>query len=201
MKKSSILLALLGLSWTAMVVTADEPAPQPVAESGAAVTHVGAVEGCANCGHGAILGRRLGRRGGHGAVGGHGVYPGRVEVVRNAVHDRNHPAPFYAHGRQGRDATWTNDWNREMAASLPWHGGYYYPAYGAPTALVLPPTASFISNYGWGVGNVTSTPIYHQFERPYPGPATGGTAGMFQAPPLWPSHTNQFGIYPVRGPW
>lgn len=29
----------------------------------------------------------------------------------------------------------------------------------------------------------------------------GEGGGMFQATPYWPSHTDQFGVYPVRSPW
>ena len=25
--------------------------------------------------------------------------------------------------------------------------------------------------------------------------------GVFKATPYWPTHTDQFGVYPVRGPW
>jgi hypothetical protein len=30
--------------------------------------------------------------------------------------------------------------------------------------------------------------------------ATGGGAEIHPTP-YWPSHTDQFGVYPVRGPW
>ena len=44
------------------------------------------------------------------------------------------------------------------------------------------------------------TPIYHQFRRSYPGPFAGGGQGFYPTP-TWPSHTDQFGVYYVRGPW
>jgi hypothetical protein len=114
---------------------------------------------------------------------------------------RYHPAPAYARGRRGRRAAETHQWNMAQASGLPWHGNYYNAQYGAPVALVVPPTAGYITNYSWGVGNTSSTPIYHQFARPYPGAASGSKGGSFHATPLWPSNTNQFGYYPVRGPW
>ncbi|MFK7735588.1 MAG: hypothetical protein AB8B50_06160 [Pirellulaceae bacterium] len=82
-------------------------------------------------------------------------------------------------------------------AGQPWHGQYNYLPYGQPTALVVPPTARMQSNYSWGVSQNTMTPIYQQY-----GPAAMPSAGGgFYNTPIWPSHTNQFGIYPVRAPW
>ncbi|MFN3192174.1 MAG: hypothetical protein ACE361_16800 [Aureliella sp.] len=88
-------------------------------------------------------------------------------------------------------------WAQSHAAGRPWHGQYYYLPSGQPTALVVPPTAIMQSNYSWGVSMNTMTPTYHQY-----GPAAMSSAGgAFYATPIWPSHTNQFGIYPVRAPW
>lgn len=88
-------------------------------------------------------------------------------------------------------------WAQEAAANQPWHGQYYYMPYGQPTALVVPPTAAMQQNYSWGVSQNTMTPIYHQY-----GPtAVPSAGGAFYATPRWPSHTNQFGVYPVRVPW
>lgn len=81
----------------------------------------------------------------------------------------------------------------------PWHGGYYHTEWGSPVALVVPPTSTFQTNWGWGVGNTRISRIDHQFARPYPGPYGGGDG--FRPTPRWPSDTNQFGVYPVRGPW
>ena len=197
MKKFSMICLALGLGFAMTSARADDPvSPEPDAGTQSVQVQEGHVhEGHVHEGY-VSGGYETG-----GYVGADGrVYPRRMEVVRNAVYDRAHPHPFYAHGRRGRDATWTHEWNQQMAAGLPWHGNYYYPQYGQPLALIVPPTASYITNYSWGVGNTTSTPIYHQFARPYPGPATGG-GYQFQAPPYWPSNTNQFGVYPVRGPW
>jgi len=80
-----------------------------------------------------------------------------------------------------------------------WHGNYYDVAWGTPVALVLPPTAGRQTKWSWGVANTEVVPISHQFGRSYPGPYAGGTG--FLPTPLWPSHTDQFGVYYVRGPW
>jgi len=82
-----------------------------------------------------------------------------------------------------------------------WHSGWYDPWVGRPMALVVPPTAEFTTEYGWGVPSSRVAPIYHQFRRPYPGPgAVPGGAG-FMPTPNQPSDTVQFGVHPVRGPW
>lgn len=94
----------------------------------------------------------------------------------------------------------THVWNRNFAQTRPWHGNYYNQSYGQPTALVVPPTAHMRQTYSWGVSQNLNHPIYHQFGRnaSQPGAAARGT---FQATPNWPSHTDQFGVYYVRGPW
>lgn len=89
-------------------------------------------------------------------------------------------------------------WARNQSMQRPWHGEYYYLKTGQPTALVVPPTVVMQSNYSWGVSQNTMTPVYHQFGGNAP---TSSGTGVFKATPYWPSHTNQFGIYPVRGPW
>jgi hypothetical protein len=86
-----------------------------------------------------------------------------------------------------------------QAQVLPWHNGYYDPYWGEPIALVVPPNAEFQANYGWGVGGTRVAPIYHQFARPFPG--YGRAGGTFIPTPNWPSDTQQFGVYYVRGPW
>jgi hypothetical protein len=83
-----------------------------------------------------------------------------------------------------------------------WHSSWYDPAEGRPIALVVPPTAEFQTQYGWGVPSSRVMPIYHQFRRPYPGPgAVGGAGGGFLPTPNQPSDTVQFGVNAVRGPW
>ena len=89
---------------------------------------------------------------------------------------------------------------RRFAATRPWHGGYHHVNYGAPVALVVPPTANKSREMGWGVSQSEMAPIHHQFGRAYPGPFAGNGQG-FQSHPRWPSHTRQFGVYYVRGPW
>ncbi len=83
-----------------------------------------------------------------------------------------------------------------------WHSAWYDPAEGRPIALVVPPTAEFQSQYGWGVPSSRVAPIYHQFRRPYPGPGgVVGSGGRFLPTPNQPSDTVQFGVNAVRGPW
>ncbi len=89
-------------------------------------------------------------------------------------------------------------WARNQAMQTPWHGEYYYLKTGQPTALIVPPTVTMQANHSWGVSQNTMTPVYHQFGGNAP---TGGGGGIFKATPYAPSHSNQFGIYPVRGPW
>ena len=89
-------------------------------------------------------------------------------------------------------------WARNQSMQKPWHGEYYYLKTGQPTALIVPPTVTMQSNHSWGVSQNTMTPVYHQFGGNAP---TGGGGGVFKATPYAPSHSNQFGIYPVRGPW
>jgi hypothetical protein len=86
------------------------------------------------------------------------------------------------------------------AQTYPWHGGYYDAAWGMPVALVVPPTAENQTKMGWGVGNTRVVPINHQFERNYPGEGVYNRA-WFRPTPPWPSDTDQFGVYYVRGPW
>jgi hypothetical protein len=80
-----------------------------------------------------------------------------------------------------------------------WNRNYAYTDYGAPTALVVPPTANLQTNWGWGVASSRISRIDHQFQRNYPGAGTFG--GPFRPTPVWPHDTIQFGVYPVRGPW
>ena len=87
---------------------------------------------------------------------------------------------------------------RSMARTRPWHGNYYHTMTGYPIPLVVPPTANMETRWGWGVAQSTMTPIYHQFQRDYPG---GGVQGGLQPTPLHRSHTDQFGTYYIRGPW
>jgi hypothetical protein len=86
------------------------------------------------------------------------------------------------------------------ARTIPWHASYYHTATGAPVGLVVPPTARMQTKMGWGVSGSEMVPIYHQFSRAYPGDY-GGPSMDFYATPNWPSHTDQFGVHYIRGPW
>lgn len=87
-----------------------------------------------------------------------------------------------------------------QSQTRPWHGDYYDVAWGTPVAVVVPPTAEAQTHLGWGVGATRVTPIQHQFGRGYPGPGVYNRA-WFRPTPAWPSNTDQFGDYYVRGPW
>jgi hypothetical protein len=82
-----------------------------------------------------------------------------------------------------------------------WHSAWYDPSIGRPMALVVPPTAEFMTEYSWGVPSSRVMPLYHQFRRPYPGAGAVLGAGGFMPTPNQPSDTVQFGVHPVRGPW
>ncbi|HOA50966.1 MAG TPA: hypothetical protein PKI05_01840 [Thermogutta sp.] len=88
----------------------------------------------------------------------------------------------------------------QRARSYSWSGEYYGATWGAPIAVVVPPTAEFQTHWGWGVGNFRVTPIDHQFSRNWPGPAQGGYLPL-KPTPQWPTDTDQFGMYYIRGPW
>lgn len=87
-----------------------------------------------------------------------------------------------------------------VAAGTCWHGPYYYVPWGAPTALLVPPTAETQTHWGWGVGGTRRSPIHHQFQRNWPGPGSYAPTRLRPTPP-WPSDTDQFGVHYVRGPW
>ena len=116
----------------------------------------------------------------------------------------------YQHSGQPLIDPWARaDWiAQQRAARQSWHAGYYHTSWGGPVALMVAPTARMQTRWGWGVAQSTMSPIYPQFKRPYPGPvggAMGGVMGTGTNPllptPRWPSHTDQFGVYYVRGPW
>jgi hypothetical protein len=94
----------------------------------------------------------------------------------------------------------TQLWSNQVAAQRAWHGNYYYLPYGQPTALVVPPTAHMRQTFSWGVSQNLMYPLNHQYGRNATAPGAL-PAGSFQATPHWPSHTDQFGVYYVRGPW
>lgn len=149
--------------------------------------------------------------GGGGAVGPDGTtqpvcpptgcgyhYP--IYTPLYAYRDHFSPQPLYTYGRNGVDASRTNVWNQQQAQQYAWHGQHAYWRWNQPTALVVPPTAAFQSEYNWGVAQTRSLPIYHQFGFDRAG-MTGSAAGQFPHAPYWPSSTSQLGVYPVRGPW
>ena len=116
-----------------------------------------------------------------------------------AATDHFSPNPVYAYSHAGLEAGQVHAWNQQQANVNSWHGGYNSWRYGQPTALVVPPTASYQSTYSWGVGQTRSTPIHHQFGRG--AGSSGGSAGGYRNAPYFPWSTDQFGYYPVRGSW
>jgi hypothetical protein len=89
---------------------------------------------------------------------------------------------------------------QQHAMSEPWNGDYYHVMWGEPVALVSPPRMSKQTHWNWGVSQTAITPVWHQYTRAYPGPFVAGGKG-FAPTPRWPSSTDQFGVYYVRGPW
>jgi hypothetical protein len=85
------------------------------------------------------------------------------------------------------------------ASMYNWHANYAHSAYGAPIALVVPPTAQLQTNWSWGAPSSSISRIDHQFGRNYSGPGPFGAG--FRKTPAWPASTHQFGVYHVRAPW
>ena len=121
------------------------------------------------------------------------------QTLKNAARDAFSPNPIYAYSNPGLRAGYVHAWNQNQANTYSWHGGYNSWRFGQPTALVVPPTASYQSSYAWGVGQTRSTPIHHQFGRG--AGSFGGVGGGTQNTPYYPYSTNQFGYYPVRASW
>jgi hypothetical protein len=121
-------------------------------------------------------------------------------TLRYAASDHFSPHRVYAYSNQGIRAGQTHQWNQEQAMGRTWHGNYGHWRHDQPTALVVPANASYQMSYGWGVGQNRSYPIHHQFGRSGPG-IMGGGVGGFQRTPLFPSHSDQMGVYSVRAPF
>lgn len=170
---------------------------------------------CSDCGVGVggrlggrLAGRLGGARGGGASFDHDGMtmptsdFVGPRATVMAAARDNFTPHRAYAYSNAGLNAANTHNWNNDQQNVYSWHGGYQNWRWGTPTALVVPPTASYMTSYAWGVGQTRSTPIHHQFGRG--GAATiGGSNGEqgFRQTPYWPQSTDQFGLYPVRSPW
>lgn len=145
---------------------------------------------------------------GHHAAGGHYAGPGHFVPALHGGHHCHGCANHAEHTHQaylksctaGR-AEYTHGWNLYQASQRAWHGKYYNAQWGRPLALVVPPTAANQVSWGWGVGSTTITPIYHQFGRGNPATYPPGAWSRFHPTPYWPTHTDQFGVDYVRGPW
>ncbi|MBC8354450.1 MAG: hypothetical protein H8E66_20840 [Planctomycetes bacterium] len=93
-------------------------------------------------------------------------------------------------------------WAARHARGMSWHSQYAHTATGMPVALIVPPTAHMQTSWGWGVAQNTMTPIYPQFRRSYPGGGADYRSGQTLMPtPNVPSHTDQFGVNYIRGPY
>lgn len=144
---------------------------------------------CSDCSGGSRFGGRIGgllnRGGGGGSFDRDGmvmptsefVGPGRTVI--SAARDNFTPHRAYAYSNGGLDAANTHQWNNDQQNVYAWHGGYKNWRWGTPTALVVPPTASYQSSYAWGVGQTRSTPIHHQFGRGGAAMIGGGNGSGF----------------------
>lgn len=85
----------------------------------------------------------------------------------------------------------------------PWAGSYNHTAYGAPVALVVPPSVERYGSYSWGMPASHTHYLPEQFTRsPYgAGGSNYGAYGYGGVTPVFPSSSGQFGVYYVRGPW
>jgi len=87
-----------------------------------------------------------------------------------------------------------------FSRTRPWHGEYSNTLWGSPVPLVVPPNAHMQTRMGWGVAQSSMSPIYHRYYRSHQGEMEI-VRFHFRATPNQPSHTDQFGVYYVRGPW
>lgn len=126
---------------------------------------------------------------------------GPKATLKAAVKDKWSPHRVYSYSNAGVTASHHHAWNQQQMDNYSWHGGYKNWQWGTPTAVVVPPTSGYQSSYAWGVGQVRSTPIHHQFGSGAAASIGGGTGGGLSTTPYWPQSTDQFGLYPVRGPW
>ena len=93
-----------------------------------------------------------------------------------------------------------NQWERQRANVTPWNGAYRHQAYSTPLAVIVPPTAASSRLLGWGVSKNVVAPLYHQYQLGAPQPSQAGF-GPYKSLPMYPSSSDQFGAYYIRGPW
>ena len=106
---------------------------------------------------------------------------------------------FEAEIQAGRRNRIMQSWQRQYASETSWHGEYGHQTTGTPIALIVPPTATTMRVHNWGVSGNMIVPLYHQYSL---NPSTGTTVGRrFKKTPMYPSSTEQFGVYYIRGPW
>ena len=93
------------------------------------------------------------------------------------------------------------DPNAAMMDPTGWHSGYYHTTWGQPVALLIPPTVTHQTNWGWGIGNTRINPIYAQYQGPMTAAASQYPYGPHRPTPYYVSDTLHFGVYYIRGPW
>ena len=93
-----------------------------------------------------------------------------------------------------------NQWERNHANATPWNGMYRHQASSTPLAVIVPPTAVTSRSWGWGVSKSVVTPLYHQYQLNAPN-TQGASSGPYKTLPLFPSSSDQYGTYYIRGPW
>jgi len=98
---------------------------------------------------------------------------------------------------QSAEAGRPNRWTDSRYAPT-WHGAYYDATWGAPVAVVVPPTAHAQLHYNAGVGGTRVSRIWPHYQLNASG---DGVGSGFAPTPAWPSSTDQLGDYNVRGPW
>jgi hypothetical protein len=141
------------------------------------------------------LAAMVGVQAGSALAAGKACKKGQCDDQCDSGHCRKHLFGHCHHCGQGHGG------NRKAAqhAGEEWACGYYHTMWGQPVALIVPPTAELQTHWNWGVAQTSVTPIWPQFSREFPGPYYGGRG--FAPTPRWPSSTDQFGVYYVRGPW
>ena len=106
---------------------------------------------------------------------------------------------FESEAQAGRRNRIMQTFQRQHAAQTSWNGVYGHQHTGTPIALIVPPTATTMRIHNWGVSGNLIVPLYHQFSL---NPGSGTTVrGPFKKTPMYPSSTEQFGVYYIRGPW
>src|SRR5688572_3064725 len=98
-------------------------------------------------------------------------------------------ASYETHSPIAQDYAVSGGGQMSVPEQSDWHAGYYHTMWGRPVALVVPPTARYQTNYGWGIGNTRVTPIYPQFLGPMNSEVTAMQYGPYRPTPYYVSDT------------